>query len=258
MRNYWVLIAAICAGLPAVASADFIAYNDFVTPYTLDTNVTHWGYDNSGAQILKDHDTGAAVTPTMTTTYYHISHNTSGPAAEISAGTDAANIFGGKVSTRTTVDAYNSGYLGNWYVEVLLQDLDPAKSYNLAAVLDRGSTSYINRRWTLISLLDTDSSTYASSSGAYQVSATSVSIDCYNTVNGYVAMWTGIKPGADGDLILRFAPAVDAELPEAYRLTNEDGRGYAPAGLMLQEVPEPASMALLALGALGLLKRRKK
>ncbi len=258
MRMHWIVIAVTCLALTSLASADFTAYNDFVTDYTTAANVTQWGYSASGPQALKDQATGATVTPTMTMTYYHMSNNTTGPAGEIAAGTDAATIFGGLVSTKNKVDAYNSGYIGDWYATLGFKDLNPAKTYNLAAVIDRGKVDYANNRWTLISVEDADGSTYASSSGAYQVSPTAVSIDSYNTVNGYVAMWTGIQSGADGAFTLRFAPAIDAELPEEYRATNQDGRGYAPAGIMLQEVPEPASMALLAMGGLALLRRRKK
>jgi len=258
MKKHSIVIAVLCLALTSLASADFTAYNDFVTDYTTAANVTNWGYSASGPQALKDQATGIAVTPTMTLTYYHMSNNTTGPPGEIAGGTDAATIFGGIVSTKNKVDAYNSGYLGDWYVTLGFNDLNPAKTYNLAAVIDRGKADYANDRWTLISLVDAGPSTYACSSGAYQVSATAVSIDNYNTVNGYVAQWTGIQPGAGGAFTLRFAPAIDAELPEAYRESNQDGRGYAPAGIMLQEVPEPASMALLALGGLALLKRRKK
>lgn len=256
MKKHWILMAVMCLAMTPLASANFIAYNDFVDLYTSDPNVTHWSIFDPGAKALKDEPSGNPVTPTMTATQTGMYARSTGPGSEIAAGTDAATIFSGKVSTKTWTDAYTS-VSTPWSLDLEFKGLDPAKTYNLAAVIDRGGASYANKRWTLISLLDVEASTYACSSGAYQVSATVVSIDSYNTLLGYVAKWTGIQPGADGDLTLRVTYAVDAQIPEAYRAANEEVKGYGPAGIMLEEVPEPATMGLLALGALAVLRRRR-
>jgi hypothetical protein len=270
MRNVLLFgLAVLVLTCTATAYGDFTAYNDFVSPYTGDGNVTRWGMPAAGSpQALKDQATGATVTPTMTGTYYHMSDNTAAGASEIASGTDAYAIFNGKVSSKTSTMAYSSSFspINQWYVTLDFKDLNPANTYNVAAVIDRGSSGadYDNKRWTLISLQDADASTYASSTGAYQVSPTDVSIDNYNTIHGYVAKWTGIQPGPDGDFTVRFASAAYAQIPPEYRdlLGSQAGKGYGPAGIMLQEVvPEPSTLVLLAVGALAALwygvRRRK-
>jgi hypothetical protein len=222
---------------PAPAVTSFTAYNDFVTSYTANANVTHWGWPQVGtSQILKDETSGATVTPTMTLTHLNTVDNGDGPGAEIGASTPAGQIFNGKVAGQGKVIYY--GNAGNWWFNVEFAGLDNNKTYEVATFTDRGNSNYDNKRWTLISLVGSDSSNYACSAGTgnYKISETAVSQDSgYNTIEGDVAKWTGIKPGADGKFSVNFTFATDAQIPAAYRATNSDGYGYAPAGLMLRE-----------------------
>ncbi len=66
--------------------------------------------------------------------------------------------------------------------------------------------------------------------------------------NDYVHRYTDINPGIDGIFVLT--------LTDDYPYSNDDG--YDINLLRLEEiVPEPATMSLLALGGLAILRRRK-
>lgn len=258
-----VLGMAACAALTASAHGEFTAYNDFVTSFSSDANVTHHStitaYDTpevSAAFALKNYATGVDLPVTMQITNRNGNPTGSGPGAEMSAGTDGANIFGGKCLTAGQVIWY--GTASAWYVDLLFQNLNPSAKYTFAGTVDRGNSSYANNRWTAISITGADTSVYAASAGAYKVDDSMVSIDSYNTVNGYVARWTDIAPGADGAFTVRFTYATDAEIPSAYTGTNQNGYGYGPAAIMLQEtaVPEPATLSLIGLAGLLLGRRR--
>lgn len=265
MRNAtrFMLGAAACAALSASAHGDFAAYNDFVTSFSSDANVTHHSTATGGdtpvvsaAFALKNYATGADLPVTMEITNRNGNPTGTGPGAEMSAGTDGANMFGGKALTAGQVIWY--GVAGAWHVDLLFQNLTPSAKYTFAGTLDRGNATYANNRWTAISITGVDDSVYAASAGAYKVDDSMVSIDSYNTINGYVAKWTDIAPGADGAFTVRFTYATDAQLPAAYTGTNQDGYGYGPAAIMLQEtaVPEPATLSLIGLAGLLLGRRR--
>lgn len=265
MIRSFMTAAIVCLAAAGLANAQFSAYNDFQIDYvTPATNTTTWGgtdADSGSPKALKDWDTGIVVAPTMTITRSGLSNGGSGPGAEISGG-DAFAIFRGaapKVAGLGKVMAPSTG----WYFNMEFSGLDVNKTYNFATFTDRGNASYDNKRWANISLVNADSNTatYASSVGvgSYQVSSTSVSQDSgYNTVEGFVAMWTGIVPGPDGKFNINFRAATSSEVPEAYRAGMNANSGYGPAGIMLQEVvPEPATLSLLALSSLALLRRRR-
>ncbi len=232
----------------AAGGTGFTVYNDFVTSYTANANVTHWGQPQVGTtQILKDEATGATVTPTMTLTSLNTVDNGGGPGTEIGASSPAGQIFNGKVAGLGNVIWY--GTASNWWFNVEFAGLDNNKTYEVATFTDRGNSSYDNQRWTLISLVGTDSSTAASSAGGanYSVSSTQVSQDSYNTVDGSVVKWTSIKPGVDGKFSVNYTFATDAQIPAAYTATNAEGYGYAPAGIMLRETTpanQPPTVAI--------------
>lgn len=142
-----VLGLAAMIAIGASAKADFVAYNDFVTEYSGDANVTQFGTVTStggapqvsAAQALKDYASGVNVAATMQITNINGNPTGTGPTTEFTAGTDAANVFGGKVRNTGQVIWYGSA--GAWSVELAFGNLNPSASYTFAGTLDRSSTT---------------------------------------------------------------------------------------------------------------------
>ena len=85
---------------------------------------------------------------------------------------------------------------------VTITGLDPAKTYSFATTANRDNSSY-TARISRFTISDITSATNASTPGVTVVSNESVAFSTgYNTVNGYVARWTGIQPGSDGDFVI--------------------------------------------------------
>jgi hypothetical protein len=256
MRKLLVLSVGVLLAT-SIARADFTAYNDFITNYGANANVTTWGMTGGSNLALKDVTTGATVAPQMSVAYQATISGGTGPTTDLPSGTDAYNLFAGKVNTSGQVVYYGSA--STWWFDVTFTGLNPAKKYTFASVIDRGDSSYANQRWTTLTLSGADAYTYDSSSGAFKVSDAEVSVDSYNSFAGYVAKWSNISAGSDGTFMVRYqSPVSSSEYPSGITISSGNvGKGYAPAGIMLSEVPEPATMSLLALGALALLRRRK-
>jgi hypothetical protein len=111
-----------------------------------------------------------------------------------------------------------------WYVDLTFSGLTAGKTYTFATTANRNrnESDYISRvsRFTIS---DVVSATNASTTGVTVVNNETVAFSTgYNTVNGYVARWTGIVPGEDGDFKVR----VNA---------NSGNLAYGPSVFMLQE-----------------------
>jgi len=248
-----MMVATICLGLVGVASAEWIAYNDSVTPFS-GGNTTQIGRFTGtvASGELKDWATGA-LTGVIAT---HVDGGSNGPGTGSgmpAAGTDAHTLFDGKVTLGSLI--YYGGAT-NWFQEVQFTNLDPSKEYTFASLHNRGSYT---DRWAVVSIRDADSSTYACSAGAFKISDTAVSLLSDQRDTGYVAQWTNIKPGDDGDFTMHYTHSTAGAGIDRPAATNQDGRkAYPLAGFMLEEVPEPATMSLLGLGALALIRRRRQ
>jgi large repetitive protein len=248
------------------ASANFVAYNDCVHGGSPANTTIYSAYMGDGggfetpSGLLKDFATGLSTSVTATMSGANISGSIS---AAPNAGTDAANTFNGKVNLGDGSTSYNSSSL-DWYYQVTFTGLDPTKSYEFVTTANRNSSSYAgsgaSSRWTKFSIIGADAYVNSSSAGVTQISPDVVEFNTgYNTVNGYVARWTGIT-AADGSFTV-ISQNVGAGGPGDAR------RSYGMEGFMLAEVaavPEPTTMIagallLLPFGAstLRLLRKRQ-
>jgi hypothetical protein len=259
------LMALMCAAMliQAVglmrAQADFVAYNDCVhggSPPNATIYSAEMG-DSGGPEmvtpsgLLRDYATGKWTSVTVTLTGANISGSISAAPA---AGTDAYNVFNGKVNLGDWSTSYNSGS-SDWYYQVTFTGLDPSKTYEFVTTANRDEPGYagdgISSRWTRFSIIDADTYTNSSSSGVVEISGDVVRMNTgYNTVNGYVARWTGIT-AADGSFTVKSENVGDGGPGEPYK-------SYGMEGFMLAEVPLSPTVLLLATGLVGLLIYRRR
>jgi hypothetical protein len=191
-------------GLPRAA---FTAYNDVVwsspqpaPPANATTICIGSGSPGPASGVLKDFYTGASTGVTATFTQnggvVYQPDLTSG-GVEPNAGTDAYNVF-----TSVGVKVAGVVYYGStgWYVDLTLTGLDPAKHYEFATTGNRNGSTYTDRI-AKFTISGADSYTNTSTSGG--AGASTLICTGYNTVNGYVARWTNVSPGADGSFSVR-------------------------------------------------------
>lgn len=264
-RTQVLLGLATLATLGVTAQAGFVAYNDCqASGASNPANTTTFGYGGVGTSgVLKDFATGASTGVSVAVNISSgVNTGGSGPTAEFAAGTDADKAFGGKIANTGSVIYY--GPTG-WTVDLVFTGLTPGQRYSFATTLDRGDSSpaptggYTDR-WTRISILDADGYTNASSTGAVKISDSTTSIQCYNTTNGYIAQWTNIDAGPDGDFTIQFThETTNGALSSPYPggATQNTNRGYGPTGFSLAAVPEPTTLGLLGVGAYILIRRRR-
>ena len=201
------------------------AYNDCNTNIGTapGSNVTTYTVTGSTTGLLRSYP-GGTNTP-VTVTFSSFNNPTrDDQGISPNAGTDAYNVFNG------IVDLAGGIYYGTtgWWVDVTFTGLDPAKTYTFVTTANRDRTDYTSRV-SKFTIRDLTSAANESTSGT-TISTTTLTNDTtafltgYNTVNGYVARWTGINPGADGDFTVR-AQSNSTTVNEA----------YGPSGFMLGE-----------------------
>jgi uncharacterized repeat protein (TIGR02543 family) len=212
----------------AVLPGTWIAYNDcaYIDGQTTANITTYEGYTNGASGLLKKYSDGINTAVTMTvvtsgTVDEQISSDYIG--AETNSGTDTYDTFHDYVNM---VGGIRLGAADS-YIDITFTGLNPGDVYSFATTANRANSDadYLTRI-TEFTISDTDAATNSSTSGVTVNSNESVSFCTgYNTVNGYVARWTNIQPGSDGDFTVRFS--VDTE--------NSNTYAYGPSVLLLQD-----------------------
>lgn len=209
-------------------TASWVAYNDLVLmsgqPSNQITSYSIPGDDRVSSGLLMDYNTGentditVAVTVDGSPQYQDYDGEYSG--SEAASGTDAYETFHG-IANSTGLIQYGSS--SGWWVDLEFTGLDPLKTYAFATTANRNDDSYTTRL-TIFTISGVDDAVNASTSGVTENSNMSVQFCTgYNTVDGYVARWTGIQAGADGSFKVRAEEG------------GPDNKAYAFSVFMLQE-----------------------
>ena len=223
--NYYRLIHASSGSL-----YDPVAYNDCVwqAGQYIGQNVTTYGigtgYGGPTTGPLKHFRTGADLSWTVTLTQsggVTWQPSAASGGTDTNPGTDAYQVFGG-ICNLVGVIYYGTP---GWWVDLEISGLDPAKTYEFVTTSNRADPTYTARK-SKYTISGADAYTNASTSGTLIENAGASTTFCtgYNTLNGYVARWTGINPGADGKFRVR-AVAATTEYRDytfdAFRLAEE-------------------------------------
>lgn len=241
LRGFLRSVAILAALLPGAAFAQFAAYNDVVYDAgnghpALAPRVTTYSIGNGApgpsGGVLIDKATGASTGVTAVLTQsggvnWQPSATTGG--SDCNVGTDARAVF----DPASTVSLMGTVYYGStgWWVDVTFSGLNPTRTYEFVTTANRNDASY-TARITRYTISGADAFANASTPGTVVTNggaSTSFSTG-YNTVNGYVACWVEIAPGADGSFKVR-AEAGSSEY-----------RAYAFDAFLLAESPPASSI----------------
>ncbi|BBO17612.1 conserved hypothetical protein [Candidatus Brocadia pituitae] len=177
----------------------FTAYNDLSwSTGQVNTNITLYTTGQNG--LLKNYFTGLNTTATLTIAGGYIDTNgTPFQGSNANSGTDAYTVFNDIVNSGGLIGSFNATN-----ITITFTGLDPNLNYEFVLFGNRNNASYTNRS-TTTTISDITSFTNTSTPGATFSGSTDPAVTIvngYNTVNGYVARFTDIKPGSDGDLLI--------------------------------------------------------
>ncbi len=247
--------ATLSVAVSGTAGFGWTAYNDgaYIDGQISTHITTYEGYTNGASGLLVKYADGSNTPVTVTvktsgTVDEQISSDYYG--AEANAGTDAYTTFHDYVNMVGGIRLGSS----DAYVELTFTGLSPSNTYTFATSANRANSEYTDRI-TSFEISDADAAINASTSGVTVTDNQHVSFCTgYNTENGYVARWTGVNAGTDGDFTVRFSvtsgtyaygPAVfllkeeSGEIPEQYTLTiGNDANGHvdvSPSGSLYYE-----------------------
>jgi len=234
------------SGPPTV---QFTAFNDHVRGADTHANATSYAGNGTDSGPLKDIATGDDTPVTLATPASGIHYGNNG--ADPAAGTDAYTVFDGYVdfSTATESSIEIAALDGDYYTHALTGlDTGPDVTYNFTGTAVRGDVDYTDR-WTLVTLDDADAATPAHSTGlgVVVVSPTQVAIwTGYNSAatQGFVAAWTDIDPGADGDFSV-ISTQYTGATPGVGSGTADGSKGYGLAGIRLENVAPSGPLSFL-------------
>ncbi|MBN1671303.1 MAG: lamin tail domain-containing protein [Kiritimatiellae bacterium] len=189
----------------------FVAYNDFsLVPGDLTYNITWYAPEQAG--YLKDYSTGQDTEVYLTVNGGGAVHTDQGTGPN--AGTDAYSVFDGKVTLKGLVS------YGVPDMTVRLTGMDPQVSYELVLFGNRAVDSYTTRlTQTVISDVAgfvNDSTPGVTIGTASTAGDSSTICNGANTANGFVARYSSINPGTDGDMLITVQDGGSASPPQFY------------------------------------------
>ncbi|MBN1676827.1 MAG: PEP-CTERM sorting domain-containing protein [Kiritimatiellae bacterium] len=249
-----VVLAVLIVPMFAGAAPLWTAYNDLAWTNTQATygGETHYatstdqdGLPSNGELKNWSDGVGVGVNVAVSGGGYVVSHG-----AMPNAGTDAYNAFNGKIDGVGEMD-YNA--VENGQLLFTGMDTSGAITYELTIFGCRNNATYgqpATARVTDFIISDVDAFANNSSVGADFSGVgdnSTVITNGYNTLDGFVAKFTGIVPGEDGDMLITVADG-----------GSVTSAGFYANGFMLEAIPEPSTMALFGLGGLLLFLRRRK
>jgi len=174
----------------------FVAYNDLCWAAAQQAeNITTYTRTQSGP--LCDYLSGQSLAAQLS-----VDAGGSGPLADQGADadsdTDAGRVFNGRVDCRGVISYSDTP------VALDFGGLSTDLEYECVVFGNRAEQGYTGRR-TRVTLTGADAWLNASTPGAGfadESDPATVIVNGYNTANGYVARWTGIRPGTDGAFTL--------------------------------------------------------
>ncbi|KPK47159.1 MAG: hypothetical protein AMK72_08805, partial [Planctomycetes bacterium SM23_25] len=229
----------------------FTAFNDHVAGGGTHVNTTTYAANGTSAGLLKDITTGIDTGVTLSTSHTSAYFGRSGAAP--APGTDAYDVFNGYVdfSIASGNGIEISAASGARYTHAFSGlDTGNGVTYTFTGTAVRGEGGYVNR-WTLVTLEDADAATPAHSTGigVVVISPTQVAIwTGHNSTagQGFVAAWTGIDPGIDGNFSVVSTQYTGIIPPEVDPGGVADGsKGYGLAGIRLEEMPPTGPLVWL-------------
>jgi len=181
----------------------------------LGSNITVYTTGQSG--FLRDYATGAATAVRLAISGGTVSDATRAQGSNASSGTDGYNVFNGIVDSVGLI-SYSAANLSFSFT-----GLDPNLRYEFVLFGNRNVAAYTDRL-TRVAISDVVEFTNSSTAGAAfsgPADPAATMVNGYNTANGYVARFTDVNPGTDGDMLIT--------------VSSGDGHFYANA-LMLRAV----------------------
>ncbi|MBN1671398.1 MAG: lamin tail domain-containing protein [Kiritimatiellae bacterium] len=186
----------------------FVAYNDLCwAAGQLSDRITLYGGGQSG--LLLDYESGQETAVTLTVAGGAPGQSDLG--ADPQAGTDAYGVFNGIVS--------GGGVIGYDPVNLTLRftGLEPNLRYELVLFGNRDNAAY-TYRYTTVTVSDVTQFANESTTATNAADPAITLCNGWNTVNGYVARFTQLACGSDGDLLVT--------------VSDNDSRYYANAVML--------------------------
>jgi len=224
----------------------FVAFNDHKRGAGTHTNTTNYTPNDTPSGLLKDIVTGQFTDVTLTTSEQGVSWE--GAQGNPAPGTDAYEIFNGYVDLSGASGSGSSiAITGGDYILHTFSGLEVGGgvTYTFAGTAVRGRDGYTNR-WTRVSLEGAASATaaYSVGDGVVVISDTEVAIwtgENHESDQGFVAAWTEIDPGPDGEFSVR-----SMQYTGSTPLGPANGsKGYGIAGIRLEEVGPSGPLSYL-------------